>query len=124
MEKVKMKMTKYEMDKSIIKDLPPFTKKELEEVREDLISFLKENPQTRHFMLLSNEINYYTILTKQPLFTAHYSADSILNFLNENLFLKSLGKLKVFKRTGETMEIWIGESHFRLFDADHLFVEV
>lgn len=119
-----IKMTKYEIDKGIIKDLPPFTEKEMEDVMEDLVSFLKENSRTKHFLLLSNEINYFTVLVKKPLYTAQYSADNIINFLTGNSFMKDLGGLKVFKRTGETMEIWIGETHFRLFDADQMFVEV
>ena len=117
---------KFEQDRSIIKNLPPFTTEEFQEVREDVIKYFEERPKVKNFMLLSNELRYYTIFQRSSaLVTALGYADRVLTFLNNDSFLRELGELKVLKRTGEDeLEIWIGEVPFILFDADSFFVLV
>lgn len=117
---------KFEQDKSIIKNLPPFTIEELQEVREDVIKYFEERPKVKNFMLLSNELRYYTIFQRSSaLVTASGYADRVLTFLNNDKFLREIGDLKVLKRTGEDeLEIWIGEVPFILFNADSFFVLV
>ena len=102
---------KFEQDRSIIKNLPPFTIEEFQEVREDVIKYFEERPKVKNFMLLSNELRYYTIFQRSnALVTASGYADRVLTFLNNDSFLRELGELKVLKRTGEDeLEIWIGE---------------
>ena len=117
---------KFEQDRSIIKNLPPFTTEELQEVREDVIKYFEERPKVKNFMLLSNELRYYTIFQRSSaLVTASGYADRVLTFLNNDKFLREIGDLKVLKRTGEDeLEIWIGEVPFILFNADSFFVLV
>ena len=117
---------KFEQDKNIIKNLPPFTIEELQEVREDVIKYFEERPKVKNFMLLSNELRYYTIFQRSSaLVTASGYADRVLTFLNNDKFLREIGDLKVLKRTGEDeLEIWIGEVPFILFNADSFFVLV
>lgn len=117
---------KFEQDKNIIKNLPPFTLEEFQEVREDVIKYFEERPKVKNFMLLSNELRYYTIFQRSSaLVTASGYADGVLTFLNNDKFLREIGDLKVLKRTGEDeLEIWIGEVPFILFNADSFFVLV
>lgn len=117
---------KFEQDRSIIKNLPPFTIEEFQEVREDVIKYFEERSKAKNFMLLSNELRYYTIFQRSnALVTASGYADRVLTFLNNDSFLRELGELKVLKRTGEDeLEIWIGEVPFILFNADSFFVLV
>ena len=117
---------KFEQDRNIIKNLPPFTIEEFQEVREDVIKYFEERPKVKNFMLISNELRYYTIFQRSSaLVTASGYADRVLTFLNNDSFLRELGELKVLKRTGEDeLEIWIGEVPFILFDADSFFVLV
>lgn len=117
---------KFEQDRNIIKNLPPFTTEEFQEVREDVIKYFEERPKVKNFMLLSNELRYYTIFQRSSaLVTASGYADRVLTFLNNDKFLREIGDLKVLKRTGEDeLEIWIGEVPFVLFNADSFFVLV
>ena len=117
---------KFEQDKNIIKNLPPFTLEEFQEVKEDVIKYFEERPKVKNFMLLSNELRYYTIFQRSSaLVTASGYADKVLTFLNNDKFLREIGDLKVLKRTGEDeLEIWIGEVPFILFNADSFFVLV
>lgn len=121
------KMTKAEQDKAIIEKLPPFTTTELKLVREDLIRYFEEQAEVEHFMLLSNDINYYTIFKKENILlkTDKARAMNFFDFIFEDSFLKTLGKPKVVKRSGEDqVEIWIGTTPFVLFNADSFFVEI
>ena len=119
-------LKKFEQERNIVKDLPPFTKEEFEMVREDITKYFEERPKVKNFMLLSNELRYYTIFSRTTaITTARGAADRVLTFLQKDSFLTQLGELKVLKRTGEDeIEIWIGEIPFLLFDADSFFVEI
>ncbi len=117
-------LKKFEQERNIVKNLPPFTQEEFEMVRDDLIKYFEERPKVKNFMLLSNEIRYYTIFSKRTaMTTAVEAADRVLTFLRNDRFLTGLGELKVLKRTGEDeIEIWIGDTPFLLFNADSFFV--
>jgi hypothetical protein len=119
-------LKKFEQERNIVRDLPPFTQEEFEMVRDDLIKYFEERPKVKNFMLLSNELRYYTIFSRTTaITTAREAADRVLTFLQNDSFLTELGELKVLKRTGEDeIEIWIGETPFLLFDADSFFVEI
>ena len=119
-------LKKFEQERYIIKNLPPFTEEELKMVREDMIKYFEERPKVKNFMLLSNELRYYTIFSRTTaITTAREAADRVLTFLQSDSFLTELGELKVLKRTGnDEIEIWIGETPFLLFDADSFFVEI
>lgn len=117
-------LKKFEQERNIVRDLPPFTQEEFEMVRKDLIKYFEERPKVKNFMLLSNELRYYTIFSKTTtITTAVGAADKVLTFLRNDSFLTRLGELKVLKRTGEDeIEIWVGETPFVLFNADSFFV--
>jgi len=119
-------LKKFELERSIVKDLPSFTQEEFKMVREDLIKYFEERPKVKNFMLLSNELRYYTIFSRTTaITTAREAADRVLTFLQNDSFLTELGELKVLKRTGkDEIEIWIGETPFLLFNADSFFVEI
>lgn len=115
-------LKKFEQERDIVKNLPSFTQEEFEMVRDDLIKYFEERPKAKNFMLLSNELRYYTIFSKTTAIAA-WAADRVLTFLRNDSFLTKLGELKVLKRTGEDeIEIWIGETPFVLFNADSFFV--
>ena len=124
MEDIKMK--KFEQDKSIVSQFPPFTREEIQEVKKDVTEYFRERPKVKYFMLLSNELKYYTIFEKgTALSTPVGHAEKFVSFLVDDDFLNTLGELKVLKRTGDDeLEIWIGETPFLLFDADSFFVQL
>ena len=121
-----VKLTKAEQEKETIKELPSFTKEELKMVLDDLERYMIEHRNAKHFMLLSKDQRYYTIFQRALDITTYKGeAQTLLNFLQEDAFLTSLGELKVLKRTGESeIEIWIGETPFLLFIADGFFVKI
>lgn len=122
----KPKLTVYEQDKKIVKDLPPFDKRELGFVYEDLVDFIKEHEETTYFMLNSKKLSYYTIFKwKSSIARPELVAKEIIDFILNDSYLTTLGELKVFRRHSEgTIEIWIGETHFMLFTADDFFIVI
>lgn len=125
-EKINAGLTIYERDQSIVRDLPPFTFEELREVERDFTLFIEENIKVKNFMLLSNELRYYTLFQMEnKILTSNGIAKKILEFITTDTFLEGLGKLKVFKRkdVGQ-IELWIGETYFVLFNADSFFVPI
>lgn len=121
-----IKITQVDYERQIVKNLPGFTKQELKEVTADLALYIEENSATKNFLLLSNEIRYYTIFRRDNILsTSEGVAKKLIRFFTKDSFLSSLGELKVLKRDDNGfISIWIGETFFLLFDADRFFVSV
>ena len=64
-----------------------------------MTKYFEERPKEKNFMLLSNELRYYTIFSKTTaITTARGAADRILTFLQNDSFLTKLGELKSAKK--------------------------
>lgn len=126
LEGMQAEVTQMEHDRGIVKNLAPANKEEIKDMRDDIADFIENRIKTENFMLLSNELRYYTLFKMKSLvLTPEGKADKLIEFITEDKFLKTLGKLKVLKRNyGGDIEIWIGETYFLFFDADSFFVEI
>lgn len=125
-DKNDIKMTQVDCERQIVKHLPRFTEQELKEVTADLASYIESHSATKNFLLLSNEIKYYTIFRRDNILsTSEGVAEKLMQFFMNDSFLSSLGELKVLKREESgAIAIWIGETFFLLFNADQFFVSV
>ena len=126
LEEMQAQVTQLEYDRGIVKNLAPANKEEIKDMRDDIADFIENRIKTENFMLLSNELRYYTLFKMKSLvLTPEGKADKLIEFITEDKFLKTLGKLKVLKRNySGDIEIWIGETYFLFFDADSFFVEI
>lgn len=119
-------MTKYEYDKQIATQLPPLTAEGIKQATTDIKNFLAKQTLNQYLMLLSNELNYYTIFKKASIKTDYGLAEEIIKFILENSFLMvTVGPVKLVEENSNGyMEIWIGNEHFALFPCDQLVVNI
>lgn len=59
-----LKMSLYDINQSIISQLPAYTEKQIMSLGADLFNFAQTFPQNKYFMFLCNDLHYYTIFTK------------------------------------------------------------
>lgn len=120
-------MTKYEYDKQIATQLPPLTAEGIKQAITDIENFLAKQKSNQYLMLLSNELNYYTIFNKKKTVKTIYGiSEEIMNFILEDSFLMgTVGPVKLVEENSNSyMEIWIGNEHFALFPCDQLVVNI
>ena len=95
-------MNLYELNKSIINQLPPLTEQEIA-VRMDVIHKLHNESMNNHYMLLCKEYNYYTI----------FESDTMLNMPTFGAavceIISNIGDVFSIDATddGAAVEIWI-----------------
>ena len=122
-------ITKNQIDKQIAESLPPIENVVEQQIVVDaLAKFLKDNSITQgsHLMLLSNELNYYTIFTiSNNAVRVGAPANNILKFITDDGYLQTIGELK-YAELNENgyFEIWKGSTHFALFPCDGFFVGI
>lgn len=95
-------MNLYDLNKSIVNQLPPLTLSEIA-VRMDVIHKLHNESMNNHYMLLCKEYNYYTI----------FESDTMLNMPTFGAavceIISKLGKVMSIEltETEDAVEIWI-----------------
>lgn len=57
-----LKMSLFDINKQIISQQPTYDEFQIEEAKKKIMYFKLDNADSRYFMLLSRDINYYTIL--------------------------------------------------------------
>ena len=99
--KQEMRMTVYDMNKQVIKQLPSFDETRIKDAMETLLAWKKKDVNL--YMLYGKEISYFTLFQKQML-----AADNFVSAVFK--CLRNLGNdLRVFEVIDEnTIEIWIG----------------
>lgn len=106
----------YEMNQQIVSQLPAISAKEKAEGLKS-IKKLFTNFDDNYFMLLSNELKYYTLFD----FNQSKTSETVEYMINEicNCF-RSLGVLKSIEMTRDknAIEIWIDDNIFYLFRYD------
>ena len=118
-------MTKNEYEKNIARAMKPLKHEGLEDAVIVIKKMIEDQVvYPKYLMLLSNEINYYTIFNIVTfLKTPIAIADDIVKFLVDDRFLKTIGELKLVEDSiDDTVEIWIGETYFSLFKCDSFIV--
>lgn len=106
-------MKLYELNQSGYYSLPKMTKAEIETAKEKIDKFLLDNIGG-FFMLLCNELHYYTIL-----YLANINFDTKKEMIDE-LFqlLQQLGTLKAVEVNDSMVEFWVSngdECHMYAF---------
>jgi hypothetical protein len=77
-------MSLYDLNKNIISQLPPLEEKDIERIKNEINTFDDDN-KNLHYMLLCNELHYYTILTGVHIGAAEFSSlgSAIIGLINE-----------------------------------------
>ncbi len=125
-QEVPTTITKNQLDKNVANSLPALNEKTLIQGIYDIEAFLKKKAPYQYLMLLCNELRYYTIFKTTIVSTTMGTANKIVNFLKDDEFLNSIGKLKLIEADGnpDLVEIWIGDKHFGLFPCDTFVVDI
>jgi hypothetical protein len=95
-------MNLYELNKTIINQLPPLTKQEIA-AKMDVIHKIQNNTMNNHYMLLCKEYSYYTI----------FESDTMLNMPTFGAaiceIISNIGDVFSIDTTddGTAIEIWI-----------------
>ncbi len=55
-----MQLNLYDLNRSLVQQLPPLTPEELQKTKDTINSYVEENP-SNYYMLLCRELNYYTV---------------------------------------------------------------
>lgn len=125
-QEIPTKITKNQLDKGVANSLPPLSRETIKQSIIDIENFLKAKAPYRYLMLLCNELRYYTIFNVSTLTTASGAAKQIINFIETDSFLTTIGSLKLIETDGnpDLVEIWIGDKHFGLFPCDTFIVKI
>lgn len=122
---VDFKMSNYELNKCVIGQMKELTPEEVDKKLEIIDSYVQES-NNKYFMLLCNELNYYTVFETNSL----SNDDPYLNMSSAVYdIIKNLGQIKDINDSGSgAIEIWItnnDETHcYHLFDYDAGIVPV
>lgn len=95
-------MTLYELNQAGYAALPKMTKAELEQAEEKIVNYLKSN-DSKYYMMINNEINYYTLYTYNSLHDYEKMAKEMIDVA------KTLGSIKGIELSDseEYIEFWI-----------------
>lgn len=115
-------MTKHELDKIAARALNPLSQTEINLMVDPVAEELKN---ATYIMLLSKEISYYTIFKVHPLTGIKTAVKKIFSFIQTDSFLtKEIGSLVHIETNDQFTEIWIGETHFALFECSSFIVNI
>lgn len=112
----------YEVNQNLIYSWPSLTKKEIEKSKEMLEEF---KSQSDCFMLLNNELHYYTVFLISDAYTQQDKFSDVLIEVLEDL---SLSIKSIEKTEFNTIEIWLIDKNnksraFYLFDYSGGLIE-
>lgn len=114
-------MNLYELNQSGYNSLPKMAKAEIEAAKFKIRDSF-DIDLSRYFMLVCNELHYYTLFHMN---TQLHGAELINELFN---IVKDLGQLKAVEVTDSMVEFWIsrdGECHmYAFFDYDRGVVEI
>ena len=101
-----LNMNLYDLNKSVIKQLPDYTKEQLTEAAKTIDAFINDNtPSSTFYMLLGREINYYTVFMR--CFNENSDetvGEALISCLEHfNAPVKSIESTK----NGDAIEIWV-----------------
>lgn len=77
-------MSLYDLNKNIISQLPSLGEEDIKRIKNEINTFDDDN-KNLHYMLLCNELHYYTILTGVHIGAAEFSSlgSAIIGLINE-----------------------------------------
>ena len=116
-------MKAYELNQIGYASVPALTDEELAKSEKLIKEFLKNNP-SKYYLVLNNDVRYYTFYTWKNEFKFNEMAHEILDIMLELGEIKSIEKSEV----ASAIEFWVmyrGECHmFLLFNYENGVVEV
>lgn len=118
-------VTLYEIERVNYAKLPDMDTGEAQKATEDIVNFLdKFNENEKYFMLLNNDLHYYTLFKYIDLKTPERMANEILDIVLH------LGKLKAVEEDDDHIEFWVKNNRdgkcdmYMLFNYDRGVIEV
>lgn len=116
-------MTLYEMNQQMYSSLPELKNKALKEAKNKLYKYLSAK-KDKYFMMLNNDIRYFTVFTYKNDVQVSYDMVSIIVDIAQ-----SLGTLKAIEIEDNMAEFWItGKDNvcrmYALFPYDEGVIEV
>ena len=97
-----LQMDLYELNKQIISQLPILTQEEIEN-QKDLIVDYHNNNQGKYYMMLCNELKYYTIFAIKPE-ANDYFEDEVIDCLYD--FVDNIKSIEYDNENKKAIEIW------------------
>lgn len=95
-------MNLYELNKQLVVQLPPMENQEVEKKKQLIADFKKEQSNV-FYMLLSNEINYFTLFKLIPYGNEASFEDEVIACLRDNGAIQSIELVE----DGSAIEIWV-----------------
>lgn len=95
-------MNLYELNKTLVNQLKPLTKEDIYNKEKEIIA-LHKRFDNKHYMLLCNEYNYYTIFEEERIVMNKPFSDTVIEIITE------LGEVYSIETTesNDAIEIWI-----------------
>lgn len=119
-------MTSIELMKSLMSQKPDMTLEEIKNYRQDILDFFNDF-KGRYYMLLSNEIHYYTIFDTTKCNNDSDITDKFINFIVTDEFLNSsYGSIKNIEINYDLqlIEFWFGTTYFAFFVCDDFILDL
>lgn len=95
-------MNLYELNQAGYASLPNMTSKAKRKAKNNIFAFLEKNNLSKYFMILNNEIRYYTVYTYA---NNYYKPDEMAEEMMS--VMEELGSLKSVEVTDNMVEFWI-----------------
>lgn len=95
-------MNLYEMNKQIMQQCPACTKEEIEQAKKLLDNYFA-NTEGKYFMLLCNDLRYYTLFVRKPKLTTEKFSDVVIECLDNVGSIKSIDLVE----NEQVVEIWV-----------------
>ena len=121
MANLDMGKTLYQANKDLNQNEPVLLEVELAAKEAQLKDWLSQHILNNYFMLLNNELHYYTLFAKTK-FNEGYGASQIIGCLQDN------GKILSIDKDGDAWECWVRDKNqecylFYLFPYDNGVIE-
>lgn len=121
MANLDMGKTLYQANKDLNQNEPVLLEVELAAKEVQLKDWLSQHSSNNYFMLLNNELHYYTLFSRIN-FNEGYGASQIIGCLQDN------GKILSIDKDGDAWECWVRDKNqecylFYLFPYDNGVIE-
>lgn len=101
-----LNMSLYDLNKSVVKQLPDYTKEQIDEAARIIDKFIQDTtPNDKFYMLLGREVNYYTVFMREPIRELDETVgEAVMSCLE--YFTPSIKSVEV-SAEGNAVEVWI-----------------
>lgn len=122
-QKSNISVSLFDLNKQIIAQQPDYSDQDIVEAKKKIKELKETTQHAKYFMLLSNEINYYTLFTLDEWANASFENEVIL-------CLKDFGDIKDIDWSSEkdSIDCWVKDftdqiRYFKLFDYNKGVIE-